>query len=54
MKMHINVCYVAPPISMSTMEVRNFGSPEDAWVVGNEPVVVLDFRGMIDCAKQKE
>jgi uncharacterized RmlC-like cupin family protein len=25
----------------------------DAWVVGNEPVVVVDFQGMIDYAKQK-
>jgi hypothetical protein len=24
----------------------------DAWVVGNEPVVVVDFQGMIDYAKQ--
>jgi|PlaIllAssembly_1097288.scaffolds.fasta_scaffold515620_2 hypothetical protein len=25
----------------------------DAWVVGNEPVVVVDFQGMIDYAKKK-
>jgi hypothetical protein len=25
----------------------------DAWVVGDEPVVVLDFQGMIEYAKQK-
>jgi hypothetical protein len=24
----------------------------DAWVVGNEPAVVIDFQGMIDYAKQ--
>jgi hypothetical protein len=24
----------------------------DAWVVGNEPVVVVDFQGMLDYAKQ--
>ena len=24
----------------------------DAWVVGNEPVVVVDFQGMIDFAKK--
>jgi hypothetical protein len=23
----------------------------DAWVVGNEPVVIVDFQGMIDYAK---
>src|SRR3989338_6365293 len=26
-------------------------SGHDAWVVGNEPVVVVDFQGMIDYAK---
>jgi hypothetical protein len=25
----------------------------DAWVVGNEPVVVVDFQGMIDFAKSR-
>jgi len=25
----------------------------DAWVVGNEPVVVVDFQGMLDYAKKK-
>jgi len=24
----------------------------DAWVVGNEPVIVVDFQGMIDYAKE--
>ncbi len=24
----------------------------DAWVVGNEPVVVVDYQGMIDYAKE--
>jgi hypothetical protein len=24
----------------------------DAWVVGNEPVVIVDFQGMADYAKQ--
>jgi mannose-6-phosphate isomerase-like protein (cupin superfamily) len=26
----------------------------DAWVVGNEPVVVVDFQGMVDYAKQSK
>jgi mannose-6-phosphate isomerase-like protein (cupin superfamily) len=26
----------------------------DAWVVGNEPVVVIDFHGMLDYAKEKK
>jgi hypothetical protein len=25
----------------------------DAWVVGNEPAVLVDFQGMVDYAKQK-
>jgi len=25
----------------------------DAWVEGNEPVVIVDFQGMVDYAKQK-
>ena len=28
-----------------------FAVGHDAWVVGNEPVVVVDFQGMIDYAK---
>jgi hypothetical protein len=27
------------------------GSGHDAWVVGNEPVVVVDFQGMVDYGK---
>jgi len=27
-------------------------SGHDAWVVGNEPVVVVDFQGMVDYAKE--
>ncbi len=26
-------------------------SGHDAWVVGKEPVVVVDFQGMVDCAR---
>jgi hypothetical protein len=33
-------------------DVSLLGSGHDAWVVGNEPVVVVDFQGMIDYAKQ--
>jgi hypothetical protein len=29
------------------------GSGHDAWVVGDEPVVVIDFQGMVDYAKQR-
>ena len=29
-------------------------SGHDAWVVGKEPVVVIDFQGMVDYAKQKK
>jgi len=34
-------------------DVSLFPSGHDAWVVGNEPVVVVDFQGMIDYAKSK-
>jgi hypothetical protein len=27
------------------------GSGHDAWVMGEEPVVIVDFQGMIDYAK---
>jgi hypothetical protein len=33
-------------------DVSVLGSGHDAWVVGNEPVVVVDFQGMIDYAKE--
>jgi hypothetical protein len=31
--------------------VSTFKSGHDAWVVGNEPVVVVDFQGLRDYAK---
>lgn len=33
-------------------EMSLLPSGHDAWVVGNEPVVVVDFQGMVDYAKQ--
>ncbi len=33
-------------------EMSMVPSGHDAWVVGNEPVVVVDFQGMVDYAKQ--
>jgi hypothetical protein len=33
-------------------DVLNIPPGHDAWVVGNEPVVMLDFQGMVDYAKQ--
>ncbi len=33
-------------------DVSMLGSGHDAWVVGNEPVVVVDFQGMVDYAKK--
>ena len=32
-------------------DVSVLGAGHDAWVVGNEPAVVVDFQGMIDYAK---
>jgi len=34
-------------------DVSLLPSGHDAWVVGKEPVVVVDFQGMIDYAKSK-
>ena len=33
-------------------DISMLGSGHDAWVVGDEPVVVVDFQGMIDYAKK--
>jgi hypothetical protein len=33
-------------------DVSLLPSGHDAWVVGNEPVVVVDFQGMVDYAKK--
>ncbi len=33
-------------------DVLNIPPGHDAWVVGNEPVVIVDFQGMVDYAKQ--
>jgi hypothetical protein len=33
-------------------EISMLPAGHDAWVVGNEPVVVVDFQGMVDYAKQ--
>ena len=33
-------------------DVLSIPPGHDAWVVGNEPVVFLDFQGMVDYAKQ--
>ncbi len=32
-------------------DISLLGSGHDAWVVGDEPVVVVDFQGMMDYAK---
>ena len=33
-------------------DVSRLESGHDAWVVGNEPVIVVDFQGMADYAKE--
>jgi uncharacterized RmlC-like cupin family protein len=35
-------------------DVLNIPPGHDAWVVGNEPVVFVDFQGMVDYAKQSK
>jgi hypothetical protein len=34
-------------------DVSQLPPGHDSWVVGNEPVVVVDFQGMVDYAKKK-
>ena len=34
-------------------DVSLLPSGHDAWVVGNEPAVIVDFQGMIDYAKSR-
>ena len=34
--------------------VLNIPPGHDAWVVGNEPVVLIDFQGMVDYARQSK
>ena len=34
-------------------DVSSLPSGHDAWVIGNEPVVVVDFQGMLDYARSK-
>jgi hypothetical protein len=33
-------------------DVSRLPSGHDAWVIGDEPVVIVDFQGMVDYAKQ--
>ena len=35
-------------------DVLNIPPGHDAWVVGNEAVIVLDFQGMVDYARQSK
>lgn len=35
-------------------DVMNIPSGHDAWVLGDEPVVVVDFQGFVDYAKAKK
>jgi hypothetical protein len=35
-------------------DVLNIPPGHDAWVVGNESVVIIDFQGMVDYAKQRK
>ena len=35
-------------------DVSMLGAGHDAWVVGNEPVVIVDFQGMVDYAKKSK
>ena len=35
-------------------DVLNIPPGHDAWVVGNEPVVLVDFQGMVNYARQRK
>jgi hypothetical protein len=35
-------------------DVSNIPAGHDAWVIGNETVIAVDFQGMVDYAKPKE
>ena len=35
-------------------DVSALGAGHDAWVIGDVPVVVIDFQGMMDYAKEKK
>jgi len=34
-------------------DVMNIPAGHDAWVLGDEPVVIVDFQGLVDYAKKK-
>ncbi len=38
---------------VKTGEVSMLTGGHDAWVVGDAPVVVIDFQGMVDYAKER-
>jgi len=40
-------------VDLKAGDVSLLPKGQDAWVVGNEPAVVVDFQGMIDYAKGK-
>ena len=40
-------------VDLKAGDVSLLPSGHDAWVVGNEPAVVVDFQGMVDYAKGK-
>ncbi len=40
-------------MDLKSGDISYLPSGHDAWVVGNEPVVVVDFQGMLDYAKEQ-
>ena len=40
-------------VDLKAGDVSLLPSGHDAWVIGDEPVTVVDFQGMIDYAKEK-
>ena len=39
-------------MTLKAGDISNLPMGHDAWVVGNEPVVIVDFQGMVDYAKK--
>ena len=40
-------------VDLKAGDVSSLPPGHDAWVVGQEPVIVVDFQGMVDYAQKK-
>lgn len=51
--LHVVMTESGEGVDLKPGSVASIPPGHDAWVVGNEPVVALDFQGMADYAKKK-